>query len=158
MGWSSKIPALVQRLEQADRQGLTAAQQVVLNQVKRDLRGGYTTGDFVTGASVSAATKSEPERTDTGHVGRVGTNLLYNLFWEIGFTPARGVFSPGMNRITQGPIQHQRKEIWVPALYSTRDQQIAAYRRVMLRALGNRGSVDVSAEITRTDEVPGGNE
>jgi hypothetical protein len=125
MGWTSNIPAVVRRLDAADRAGLVAMQGIVQNEVKKGLRGGYTSGNFVTGQSVNSVTRSEPERTATGHTGKVGTNLLYNLFWELGH---RNIFTRRFERV----------EVWVPALYNTRAQQIDAYQRVVSRMLGGQ--------------------
>ncbi len=124
MSWKSNVAAVSRRLEAADRAGLIAMQGIVYNEVKRRLRGGYTSGDFVTGHNWDAVTRGEPERTADGHIGKVGTNVPYALFWELGHY---SIFTRRFERV----------EVWVPALFDTRLQQIEAYRSVVQRALGS---------------------
>lgn len=104
--------------------GLVAAATVIQNAVKRGLRGGYTSGDFVTGTNVNHVLRSEPEfRGGIGEI-RVGTDLnpCYPLFWEIGH----------YNIFTR---KFERKEVWGPAYHDSRDDAIAAFQRVFARGL-----------------------
>jgi hypothetical protein len=123
MSYQSNLPQIKERFRAATSAGLLAAAAVVENKVKEDLRGGFTTGMFVTGASVAAVTHSEPEVGPDGAFVLVGTSLMYNLYWELGF---RSIFSR----------KFERKEVWIPALFSTRDAQLAAFERVYQRMLG----------------------
>jgi len=120
-------------MEQARDAGLIAAAEVVKTGVKLGLRGGYTSGLYVTGHVWNSVTRTEPADENGVRVIRVGTDVSYALYWELGFIPARGVFSPGLGRNTQGPIAIQRKEIWVPTLYRTAPAQAAAFARVFER-------------------------
>lgn len=133
MSYTSNLATVEAQMNRALDAALIAAVQVPLNRVKEQLAGGYTTGDFVTGASVNHATRTDPTTENGVRVIRFGTDLDYNLDWELGFVPARGVFSPGIGRNTQGPIGLQRKEIWVPALFDTAQQQALAFGRTFVR-------------------------
>lgn len=116
MSYESKIPAVVAKLRRARIAGLIAAATVLINAVKRGLTGGYTSGDFVTGNVRSSVTRSEP--SVDGAVGsiEVGTNVMYALYWELGH----------INLFTRN---FERKEVWVPALFGSRQQIEAAYAR-----------------------------
>jgi hypothetical protein len=116
MAYQSHLPAVRSRLQQATGAGLLAAAAVVENRVKRELRGGYTSGAFVTGHVMSSVTHSEPAEDALGAFILVGTNLNYALFWEVGH----------MNLFTR---RFERVEIWMPALLETRAEQRAAYQR-----------------------------
>jgi hypothetical protein len=126
----SNLSAFLRDSDNAEQAGLKAGAYVLSNAVKRNLKGGYTTGDFVTGASVNHVTIGQVFYEGRGWAIKVGTDLLYNLYWEVGFTPARGVYSPGIGRNTQGPIMFQRVEKWRPALVDNREEIRAAYTRV----------------------------
>lgn len=138
MGYTSNLAAVRAQLEQARDAGLIAAAQVVVNRVKQGLRGGYTTGQHVTGHVMSSVTRTDPVDENGVRVIRVGSDVDYALFWEVGFVPARGVFSPGLGRTTQGPIGMQRKEVWLPALMETAPEQAAAFARVFARFMSQR--------------------
>jgi hypothetical protein len=138
--YRSNLPNVKSQMQRATEAGLIAAAAVVENKVKEGLAGGYTTGNFVTGTSVSSVNHSEPEVGPNGAFILVGTDVMYALFWEVGFVPARGVFSPGIGGSTHGPIGMQRKEVWLPALFSTRAEQLAAFQRTYQRFMGGGGS------------------
>lgn len=120
MSYQSNLPAVVARLRRARSAGLIAAATVLINAVKRGLQGGYTSGDFVTGASINAVTRSEPDLVN-GEI-LVGTNLMYNLFWELGH----------FNLFTR---RFERVEVWYPAMTSNREQIQAAYARAYAREM-----------------------
>lgn len=136
MGYQSNLPTVRARMEQARDAGLIAAAEVVRTEVKEGIRGGYTTGRFVTGHALNSVKRTEPYDSAEGRAVSVYSELNYVMFWEVGFVPARGVFSPGLGRNTQGPIGMQRKEIWAPALISTTPAQLAAFNRVFARFMG----------------------
>jgi hypothetical protein len=117
--------------------GLTAAGNVIANEIKRELRGGYRSslgnkGDFVTGNSLNHVRVSEPvimgiARGPMKYAGainksyvRVGTDLLYNLFWEIGH----------FNIFTK---RYERDLKWGMAFYRARPRALAAFTRVFQR-------------------------
>jgi hypothetical protein len=105
---------------------LRASANVVVNRVKRDLRGGYTSGDFVTGASINAVRATDPMWDGNVRVIRVGTTLFYNLAWEIGH---HNIFTR----------RFERKEVWLPAFTATAGQQAATFSRVYLREMTAAG-------------------
>jgi hypothetical protein len=115
-------PLIRKALERGTALGLIAAAQVLINAMKRELRGGYTSGDFVTGRSMNSVTRSEPEVVGaTGHI-RVGTSLMYNLFWELGHH----------NLYTQ---RFERERKWEPTLIAQRAAIAKAFNAQMLRVL-----------------------
>ena len=120
--WDSNIPAAQAALREGRELGLIAAAQVVINQVKRGLRGGYTSGDFVTGNSINHVTRG-PVEYDAGEAFiRVGTSVLYNLYWELGH---HNLFSG----------RYERRPIWLPSLLDTRAAQQRAYAAQIKAAL-----------------------
>lgn len=126
MAFRSNLPAVRQQLRQAIDGGLVAAAQVVANRVKEGLKGGYTSGDFVTGNVLNSVNISEPRADETGHYILVGTDVPYALFWEVGH---RNLFTR----------RFERKEVWVPALLQTRAEQLAAFDRVFRRLFSGGG-------------------
>lgn len=103
MPWVSRAPEMQRALDLAIKDGLTAGAYHYANEVKKEARGGYTSGDFVTGATVAGVTVLPAERVADGWEAKVGTNLLYNLFWEIGH-----------NNLFTG--KYERVEIWRPVM------------------------------------------
>lgn len=120
MPYASNFAAVRERMEQARDAGLIAAAHVVINEVKRGLRGGYTSGAFVTGHVWNSVTRTDPLDENGVRVIRVGTDVMYALFWEVGH---RNVFTRKFERV----------EIWVPALLSTADRQALAFATVFAR-------------------------
>jgi hypothetical protein len=121
--WISHLDEFRRRHERAVDAGLVAAAYVLTNAVKQQLRGGYTSGDFVTGRSVNAVTRSEPTIINGVRVIRVGTNLLYNLYWELGFTSA-------------WDGKYHRVEKWRPAFVESQQEQSEAFGASYKRAMG----------------------
>lgn len=78
------IDAFKSRLERAIYAGLTAQANALRNAWKRNLRGGFTSGDFVTGRAINSIRIAGPERQGAGFMVRVGTDVKYVLFWEVG--------------------------------------------------------------------------
>jgi hypothetical protein len=113
------------RLEVAMKAALFAAANVVRNEIKRGLRGGYTSGAFVTGNSLNKVVITEP--VFTGWRGEISVasaqeNPPYPLYWELGH----------YNIFTR---KYERVEIWVPAFHRTQPQAIAAYARAFRAAV-----------------------
>lgn len=123
MSYQSNLPAVTDRLKAARSAGLLAAAAVVENKVKEGLRGGYKSGAFVTGNVMASVNHSEPSEDAGGAFILVGTDVMYALFWELGH----------LNLFTR---QFERKEVWMPALLSTRAEQFAAFQRVYARFMG----------------------
>lgn len=112
---------------QARFNGLLAATQVLINAVKRGLRGGYTSGDFVTGNVINSVTRGETEEDSNGELTmRVGTNVPYALFWELGHH----------NTWTR---KFERQPIWVPATTDNLEEIRAAYARAYIATLKRAG-------------------
>lgn len=118
----------------AVREGLLVAGNRVRNAVVRALRGGYRSslgnrGDFVTGTSLNHVRVAEPvigPTLDTSYV-RVGTDLLYNLYWEVGH---HNIFTR----------RFERDERWRPAFRSTIPAARAAMYAAFKRVIFGRGS------------------
>jgi len=98
MPYSSNLPQITQRLRAAQSAGLISAAAVVENQVKRELAGGYTSGNFVTGnvlfvlghetghALIQLQQRFQQVRADeAGHAGdQPGAGLFWELLPELG--------------------------------------------------------------------------
>lgn len=136
MPYSSNLSDVLSRMRAARDAALIAQAEVVRTAVKEGVRGGYVTGAFVTGHALNSVKRTEPYDGEGGRAVSVFSDVKYMLFWEVGFVPARGVFSPGIGRLTQGPIGMRRKEVWAPALYNTTPEQLAAFNRVFARFMG----------------------
>ena len=102
---------------------------VFRNAVKRGLRGGFTSGDFVTGRMLNSVQLREPEVHENGGSIIVGTDQTdppYPLYWELGH----------QNLVTG---KYERVEIWGPAFRDNKEAAIAAYRRAFARKLYGTG-------------------
>lgn len=120
--WKSNLPELERRLADAQRGGLIGAAQVGLNAIRRALRGGYTSGEYVTGTSANSFTRTEPAQENGVWSVRIGTPLLYPLFWELGWHDRAGGF--------------HRVEKIRPAIEDARGEMVAAYSRIVMRLMG----------------------
>jgi hypothetical protein len=123
MPWKSNIPAIKSRHTQGVENGLLAAAAVLEAKVKEGLKGGYTSGRFVTGHVMASVNHSDPTVGPNGAYILVGTDVMYALFWEIGH----------QNRWTR---KFERVEVWMPAFLDTRSEQMAAFQRVYRRTMG----------------------
>ena len=123
MPYQSNLSAIKSRMQEATAAGLLAAAAVVENKVKQELSGGYTSGRWVTGHVMASVNHSEPELGPNGAFILVGTDVMYALFWELGF---QSIFSRKFERV----------EKWVPALFQTRSEQLAAFQRAAARFMG----------------------
>ena len=132
MSYQSNLPQIKSRLQQATDAGLLAAAAVVENKVKEGLRGGYTSGAFVTGHVMASVNHSEPELGPNGAFILVGTDVMYALYWELGH----------MNLFTR---KFERKEVWMPALLSSRGEQLSAFQRTYQRFMGGASGQWVAA-------------
>lgn len=121
--YRSFSPDVRRRYLRAIDGGLIAQAEVYRNAVKRELTGGYTSGDFVTGNVLNSVTRTEPRYDGRGHAITVGTNVLYALFWELGH----------YNLFTR---RFERVEIWRPKMAETAQAQRAAFARVFNRIFG----------------------
>jgi hypothetical protein len=123
--WTSNLDEFRRRHEQATKAALIASALLYENAMKVALTGGYTSGAFVTGRVRNSVTHGEPFLLGgiTWAI-RVGTNVLYALFWEIGH----------MNLFTR---RFERVEKWRPTLEAQRAAMAArfaaVYQAVMAR-------------------------
>lgn len=124
--WRSNLPAFNRASDEGDKAGLLAGAYVLSNAVKRALKGGYTSGDFVTGQSVNHVTIGQVYREGMGWAIKVGTDLLYNLFWELGH---QNIYLRRFVRV----------EKWRPALMDSRLEIRNAYNRVYISRLKAAG-------------------
>lgn len=116
--------------------GLNAGATVYQTAMAETLNLGYTSGDHVTGTSKNAVKVLAPADDGEGRAILVGTSLLYNLFWELGWTPAIGKIAGLAGAAIVAPIY--RVEKWRPTLVDRQAAIYAAFVRefgfVMLKA------------------------
>jgi hypothetical protein len=116
-----------QRHRTATDAALTAAAQELINGLKDPkplgLRGGYTSGRFVTGNLLGSIAATEPY-TDKGtrHIS-VYTDLEYAKHWEEGHN---NIFSR----------RREQEERWRPTLQRKEEDILAVYSRVYRRSMG----------------------
>lgn len=115
--WTSNLPRFREAHAASVDAALRGAGMVVTNAVKVALRGGYRSGAFVTGASIQAVQMSEPTTEEGVRVIRVGTHLMYNLFWELGHYSA-------------WTRKYEREEKWRPAFEATATQQSSTFAAI----------------------------
>lgn len=118
----------MRRIQNGQKAALTAQGQVVRNAWKLKMvehHGGFTSGNFSTGTAVAHITQTPPKQEGTAFqwVVRVGTNLRYHLFWEVGHH----------NLFTR---KYERVPTLAPAMEETKEEQRAAYARTFLKAVG----------------------
>jgi hypothetical protein len=118
--WKSNVGG--DKIDRATRAGLQAAAYVLSNAVKERLRGGYLSGKFVTGQVINSVTIADPTKAAEGWHIRVGTNLDYALWWEIGHV------NPWLKRFV-------RVEKWRLAAIDSRNAQAAAFAREFKRVM-----------------------
>ena len=141
---TTKAPTLMIGLRDAQRAGLIAAARVVQNAVKRELRHGYHSslgnwGDFTTGNNLNHVTIGTPQYEADGLSIKVGTDLMYALFWEVGH---HNIFTR----------HFERDEKWGPAYRDSRPRAIDAYTR----AFSSRWRNGASGAGLGTDLSKGG--
>lgn len=155
MPYESHTDAVLGQMRAAARAGTIAAAQVYINGVKRELRGGYTTGEYVTGNVINSVTRTELDAADVGTyedndgIERatpeaepsphqdgveivVGTNLLYALYWELGWSPRMDKDIAGLAGGSLAAPSF-RVPIWMPQLGAQRPAMQAAFERTYNR-------------------------
>lgn len=143
---TNNFGAFERRFKDAVDAGLIAAAQVVINQAKRNVRGSVfavpeSPRHHVTGNLMNSITRSEPSTEDGVRVIRVGTNVSYGLYWEVGWQP---------HMTKAGPRRLLRHPWLLPAAMDTRQEQAAAFARAAGAVLA------ASAErASRAEEIPG---
>lgn len=133
--WVSHLDEFRRRHERASKAALIAAALVYENAMKLALTGGYKTGAFVTGRVRSSVTHGEPYPLGPAQWAiRVGTNVLYALFWEIGH----------INLFTK---RYERVEKWRPTLVEQRVHIAQKYSDVYRALMGSGGAGGVTAMV-----------
>jgi hypothetical protein len=143
MPYKSNLAAVGRALHQARSAGLTAAAQQVVNRVQTGLRGGYTSGAFVTGLNTSSVVKTEPMRLRGVWTVLIGTSIHdppYPVYWELGHL---NIFSG----------RYERKEVWGPALRDSAEKAQAAFSRVFRRVLDAQRPFAVAAALDQMSEA-----
>jgi hypothetical protein len=102
--------------------GLTALAYAYANAIKEALIQGYTSGEFVTGAAANSVTVSDTFAGDSGEPAiSVGTDLMYPLYWELGFY---SIFSRKFEHVEiWGPLRDQM----APELAEIFNETVLAY-------------------------------
>ena len=118
--WRSDRHRIGALLLKATDAGLEAAARQVQGRVRVALRGGYTSGAFVTGAGMNAVTVGAPEWRGRARAVAVGTNMAHSVYWELGH----------FNTFTR---RYERQERWRPALNDSAPDAQAAFARVFGR-------------------------
>ncbi|MEP6989439.1 MAG: hypothetical protein ABJA80_00810 [bacterium] len=128
--WSSPVGgagAIIRAHRKAQQDGLKASAYIVYNAVKIGLRGGYTSGAFAVGNVINSVTIG-PVTEEAGTFSvRIGTNVLYAVFWELGHH----------NLFTR---KYERQERWRPALVDNREASAAAFARAYKRSMLGQGA------------------
>jgi hypothetical protein len=130
--YRSRSTEVRRRFLDATDGGLIAQATVYQNAVKRELAGGFTSGDFVTGNLLNSVTRTDPRWEGLARAIRVGTNVMYAVFWELGHY---NIFSR----------RYERVEIWFPKMSETAAAQRAAFARVFARIFGDGAAFDFEA-------------
>jgi hypothetical protein len=122
----SMAGAFRSRGERATSMALQAAAQVMVNGLKdpkpEGLRGGYTSGAFVTGNVLNSIFVAGPFRDADGQAIYVATDVMYAVYWEFGH----------YNIFLRRYIREPR---WGTTLQRKAGDAIAAYRRVYAREM-----------------------
>lgn len=130
MPYRSFTVGAMQRVLEATDAGLVAAASVYQTEMKDRLgqgfphapaAPGYFPGKYVTGHSARSVVVASPEWDGGNRVIRVGTNLMYNLYWELGWSPAP------IREVAFLPEGTYRSEVWLPTFFETREQQMQAF-------------------------------
>lgn len=108
MPFTSTLDGDMDRARVAVDAGLRAGGYFLANEIKRQLAGGYTSGDFVTGHVMNSVTVGEPYDDGDARALEVGTDVDYALFWELGH---HSIFTRRFERV----------EIWRPTMEAEAD-------------------------------------
>lgn len=116
MAWKSSLPALTKRLAKATDAGLIAMAAVPMAKTQKDLEDGFTSGRYTDGTSAKAVKRGEPHDHDGGRSIQYGSDVMYNLWWTIGFH----------NPFTR---QFERRDEWTTHLFESRVEMATAFRK-----------------------------
>lgn len=138
--FTSRADVVQRAMTDALAAGLAAAGNQYADRVGRRLAFGYTSGDFVTGNVAGSVEVTPVARTPSGLEVKVGSNVDYALFWELGH----------VNLFTR---RYERVEIWRPFLVEMRQQLSETIRSTavgIIEALAGRGRSPVDAVTGET--------
>lgn len=124
MAFESRLPEFEDRMRLAVDRALLAQGYLYANAVKQRLRGGCTSGAFVTGAAASSVTVGQPIDGPDGREVEVGTPLDYPLYWELGHN----------NTYTR---RYERVEIWGPTLDEMASELAAVFEATLKDEIGD---------------------
>ena len=121
------VPTFKVRANNARNNALAAAAQELINGLKDPkplgLRGGYTSGKFVTGNLLNSIQATDPYfESGAWHIS-VYTDVDYAAFWEEGHE----------NRFTR---RREQEERWKPTLRRKEEDIVRVYARVYSRIMG----------------------
>lgn len=122
----SRLPEFTDALNEAVDAGLFAMGYLYANEVKRRTAGGFTSGDFVTGAALNAITVTDPYTDDDGaRAIQVYSDLEpnYPLYWELGH---HNIFTRRFERV----------EIWRPVSVDLASQLQAVFQSTVQARMG----------------------
>jgi hypothetical protein len=147
--WSSRISQALAALDTAVDAGLIAGAAVLQDAVKEKLRGGYTSGQFVTGANVNSVIVVGPTTSSGAREARVTTRLTnppYPWWWEVGHLnlwvsdapmgPQVGVKASSVGTKRQGTFV--RVEKWRPAAEESADRVASTFASVTATTFSQR--------------------
>ena len=159
MGYRSNAAAVTRGLAIGIEAGLVRGGAVIADAVRDNLRGGYTTGDFVTGANVNSVYVTPVTSNGGARTIVVTTRLTdpnYPAFWEGGHTNIfAGGGSPGPRASS---IASRREGVylrvpkWAPALEEKADEAtalVAAALETSLNAVGTALTISVRSSVRR---------
>ena len=124
--YTSNLKVVKVLMDMATMQGLEFAANQIRNRVVLGLRGGYTSGQFVTGTNTGSVVTTEPQYLGMGRwrilIGTSINDPPYPLYWELGHF---NIFSR----------KFERKEVWGPALADGADAARKAFARGFNRSM-----------------------
>lgn len=148
MTWTSRLPELIDALTGAVDVGLIAGGAVLTDAVQDEHRGGYTSGDYVTGNVLNSIYATEPATEDGVRSVRVTTRQTdppYPSFWTLGHLnyfageASGGALASGVGTGRVG--RYLRVDHWTPATTKSADAVAAAFAEGVRRTLDALGDV-----------------
>jgi hypothetical protein len=133
VSYKSNLPAVKAEMHRRIEGALIAGANVLRTAVMLGLRGGYKSGAFVTGKVMNSVTIGPVEWQGNSATIRVGSNVKYALYWEVGH---KNIFTR----------KFERKEVWRPAM----EQSAPRIREVIGKFIGG-GTVTLSLDTPTLD-------
>lgn len=158
MTYRSNADAVIRALLDGIDRGLVRAGAVVVDAVKENIRGGYTTGAFVTGANLNSVYATAPA-TQNGVRGVVVTTRLtdpnYPAFWEEGHVnifagpKSGGALASLVGSKREG--RYLKVPKWAPALESSSAEAEATFAETVQSAAAAAGAafLRTTRDVTR---------